>query len=287
MPSGTKNKPDQHTELFEKLGPDARLQIELSQVGARNRDLWIITIFAAIVLVLGAASLLTPKSFWQSNEIEIMVPPQLLFVLMMVLVIIALYFMRRETENRGLRLAHLEQTLAHHTERSAGLVDSLTNVFNRNFLYELLQGEIARAERNQRALALIMCDVNYFKRINDRYGHLMGDYVLAQVATILKYCVRGSDYIVRYGGDEFVIILPETEETGANIVLQRIHQKVAEWDRENRVGEFPISVSLGLYHHVPGQAAEKDLAEADSRMYQAKQALHANQSGATAEPKLK
>ena len=136
-------------------------------------------------------------------------------------------------------------------------------------------------------LALIMCDVNYFKRINDRYGHLMGDYVLAQVATILKYCVRGSDYIVRYGGDEFVIILPETEETGANIVLQRIHQKVAEWDRENRVGEFPISVSLGLYHHVPGQAAEKDLAEADSRMYQAKQALHANQSSAAAEPKLK
>jgi diguanylate cyclase (GGDEF)-like protein len=240
--------------------------------------MWIIIIFAALVLALGAASLISPKSFWHSNEIEIMLPPQILFLTMIMLVIISLYFTRRETENRRLRLANLEQTLAHHSERSAGLLDSLTNVFNRNFLYELLQSEIARAERNQRPLALIMCDVNHFKRINDRYGHLMGDYVLAQVAAILKYCIRGSDYIVRYGGDEFLIILPETEERGANVVLRRMQQKVAEWDQENRVGDVPISVSLGLYHHVPGQAAEKDLAEADSRMYQAKQAVHAKEA---------
>ncbi len=268
----------QPSSLFEKLGPDARLQLQLSELSSRNRDMWIIIIFAALVLALGAASLISPKSFWHSNEIEIMLPPQILFLTMIMLVIISLYFTRRETENRRLRLANLEQTLAHHSERSAGLLDSLTNVFNRNFLYELLQSEIARAERNQRPLALIMCDVNHFKRINDRYGHLMGDYVLAQVAAILKYCIRGSDYIVRYGGDEFLIILPETEERGANVVLRRMQQKVAEWDQENRVGDVPISVSLGLYHHVPGQAAEKDLAEADSRMYQAKQAVHAKEA---------
>jgi diguanylate cyclase (GGDEF)-like protein len=273
-----KDKSVPHQELFERLGPDARLQVEISQVGSRNRDLWVITIFAAAVLALGAVSLISPASIWQSNEIEVMIPPQVLFLLMIVLVIVSLYFMRRETENRRLRMANLERTLAHNSERSAGLVDSVTNVFNRNFLHELLQGEIARAERNQRPLALVMCDINNFKRINDRYGHLMGDYVLAQVASILKYCVRGSDYIVRYGGDEFLVILPETEDTGAKIVLRRIHQKVSDWDQENRVGELPISVSLGLHHHVTGQAAEKDLAEADSRMYQAKQAAHANEA---------
>ncbi len=280
-----KGKPAQHQDLFERLGPDARLQLEISEVGSRNRDVWVITIFAAVVLALGAASLISPRSFWQSNEIEVVISPQVLFILMVALVMVSLYFMRRETENRRLRLANLERTLARNSERSAGLVDSLTNVFNRNFLYELLQGEIARADRNQRPLALVMCDVNHFKRINDRYGHLMGDYVLAQVAAILKYCVRGSDYIVRYGGDEFLIILPETEDTGAQIVVRRIHQKIAEWDRENRLGELPISVSLGLYHHAPGQAAEKDLAEADSRMYQAKQATHISEAASESRAK--
>ncbi len=268
-------------ELFEKLGPDTRIQWEISQIESYHRDFWVIVVFAGAVLILGALSLLAPHSFWQANELDLRLPPQVLFVLMMVLVVIALYFLRRETENRRLRLANLQRTVAHNSEHTAGLLDSLTNVFNRNFLFELLQGEISRAERNQRPLALIMCDVNNFKIVNDRFGHLMGDYVLSQIAGILKFCVRGSDYVVRYGGDEFLIILPETEEAGAKIVLKRIHQKVAEWDQQSRIGDLPISVSLGLSHHVAGQAAEKDLAEADSRMYQSKQAAHANENNLT------
>lgn len=272
------NTTEEHRELFEKLGPDARIQLEIAQIESYHRDFWVIVAFAAAVLILGALSLLAPHSFWQANELNVQLPPQVLFVLMMVMVVIALYFLRRETETRRLRLANLQRTIAHHSDHSAGLVDSLTNVFNRNFLYELLQGEIARAERNHRPLALVMCDVNNFKQVNDRFGHLMGDYVLAQIAGILKFCVRGSDYVVRYGGDEFLIILPETEDPGARIVVKRIQQKVNEWDQQSRIGDVPISVSLGLSHHVAGQAAEKDLAEADSRMYQAKQASRSDQS---------
>ena len=84
--------------------------------------------------------------------------------------------------------------------------------------------------------------------------------------------MRGSDFVVRYGGDEFLLLLPETDEKGAEIVRQRVHRKVAEWDRSNRVGDLPISVSLGLYLHVTGQTGEKDIAEADARMYVEKQA---------------
>ena len=73
-------------------------------------------------------------------------------------------------------------------------------------------------------------------------------------------------------GDEFLVLLPETDQPGGEIVRQRVHRKVEEWDRSNRVGDLPISVSLGLYLHVTGQTPDKDVAEADARMYAEKQA---------------
>jgi len=100
----------------------------------------------------------------------------------------------------------------------------------------------------------------------------MGDYVLSQVAAILKAAVRGCDYVVRYGGDEFLIVLPETDEQGAETVQQRIRRRVAEWDQNHRVGDLPLAVSLGQYLHVTGQTVEKDVAEVDARMYADKQA---------------
>jgi diguanylate cyclase (GGDEF)-like protein len=182
-------------------------------------------------------------------------------------VLASLVSVRRGIEVRGLRLANLQQYLSSQEEQAASMIDAVTNVFTRTFLHDLMQGEIARAERSNRPLALIMCDLDHFKQVNDRYGHLMGDYVLAQIATILKSCVRGSDYVVRYGGDEFLVLLPETNLEGGEIVRQRVQRKVSEWDRHNRVGDLPVSLSLGLSLHVNGQSAEQDVAEADARMY--------------------
>ena len=259
-------------EPVEQLGPQARLQAELAQVESQRRDVWVLVLFAAAVLALGALSLLSPKSFWHENALEIKLSPQVLFVVMMMLVLITLYIMRREAEMRRLRLINLQRTLTAQTEFSASMIDSLTNVFSRSFLRDLLQGEIARAERNSRPLGLLMCDLDNFKQVNDKYGHLMGDYVLAQMAGILKSCVRGSDFVIRYGGDEFLVILSETDEPGAKIVMNRIEQKVAEWDRANRVGDVLITFSMGLCHHAPGQTVEQDVAEVDARMYADKQA---------------
>ncbi len=260
-----------HPELLERLGPQVRLQAELTKLESQNRDIWVLIIFAAAVLVLGALSLLFPGSFWYQNVLELKIPPQVLFVIMMVVTVVGLYMVRREVEVRKLRLLNVQQALTAKTELSASMVDSLTNVFSRGFLRELLQGEIARAERNNRPLGLVMCDVDNFKQVNDRYGHLMGDYVLAQIAGILKSCVRGSDYVVRYGGDEFLLVLSETDESGSQIVVNRIRHKVAEWDRANRLGDFSIGISVGLCQHVPGQSAEQAVAEADVRMYADKQ----------------
>ena len=267
---------DEQRKLVEKLGPQARLQDELAKAESQRRDVWLMVVFAGMVLLLGAFSLLSPSSFWRENQLEIRIPPQVLFVVMMIVVVVTLYVVRREAEMRRLRLHNLQQTLASQSEYTASMIDSLTNVFSRSFLRDLLQGEISRAERNNRPLALLMCDLNNFKQVNDRYGHLMGDYVLAQMAGILKSCVRGSDFVIRYGGDEFLVILSETDEPGAKIVMGRVKEKVDEWDRVNRVGNVPISFSMGLCLHTQGASVEQDVAEVDSRMYADKQAHHQN-----------
>ncbi len=269
---------------MEKLGPQVRLQAEISKLEGHDGNIWILVAFAAGVLILGALSLLFPGSFWQQNTLEIKIPPQVLFIVMMVVMVVALYMVRRELEVRKLRLLNVQHTLNAQSELAASMVDSLTNVFSRSFLRELLQGEIARAERNNRPLGLIMCDIDNFKAVNDRFGHLMGDYVLAQIAGILKSCVRGSDYVVRYGGDEFLIVLSETDAAGSEIVMNRIRQKVGDWDRANRLGDFSIGVSLGLHQHVAGQSAEHAVSEADARMYAEKQAAHEKRALATNRP---
>jgi len=258
---------------IEQLGPQVRLQAELMKLESQKREVWVILTFAGAVLILGVLSLLVPTSFWHLNELELKIPPQVIFLAMMIFLVVALYMVRREVEVQKLRLSNLQQGFATQSEQAASMIDAMTNVFNRRFLRELLEGEISRAERTNRSLALIMCDLNNFKQVNDRYGHMMGDYVLSQIAHILKSCVRGSDYIVRYGGDEFLVVLPETDEKGADIVRNRVYQKVAEWDHSNRLGDVPISVSLGLYMHVAGQTADQVVAEADARMYAEKQAM--------------
>jgi diguanylate cyclase (GGDEF)-like protein len=273
-----------HPGVVEQASLEARIQSELITLESRKRDFWMVVVFAAAVLTLGALSLLVPTSFWRFNSLEVKIAPQVLFLVMMLIVLFVLYAIRRELEVHTLRLRNLQQTLSAQSDQTASRVDAVTNVFTRGFLHELLQGEISRAERNREPLTLLMCDLNNFKLINDRHGHLMGDYVLSQMAAIFKCCVRGSDHIVRYGGDEFLVVLPETDEMGAEIVRQRINEKVAAWDQTNRVCDYPLSVSTGLYVHAQGQSPEQDIAGADGRMYGEKQIGRQRAQGSPSAP---
>ncbi|HXJ97077.1 MAG TPA: GGDEF domain-containing protein [Terriglobia bacterium] len=252
-----------------------RLKVELARLEARNRQTRWISVLAVLILVWGAASLFGRKSFWRQEAIEIKFPPSMLFVVLILLVLLVLYLVRRELEVRRLNLLALEERVVAETERSEGMIDSLTHVFNRRFLTELLQGEISRAERNQRPLTLAMCDVNHFKEVNDRYGHPVGDEVLTETANILKSCVRGSDFVVRYGGDEFLLVLSETDGSGASAVLARVREKMAEWDRQRLLG---ISLSIGVYAHRAGQSPDQDIAAVDAQMYAEKQAVRTTSS---------
>jgi len=152
--------------------------------------------------------------------------------------------------------------------------DPLTGALNRYALDEVLQREASRSSRYAHLIGFLMIDVNRFKEINDRFGHAMGDKVLQGVATVIQGSIRESDVLVRYGGDEFLVVLPETD--GESIAVKsRILAEVARRNETNPLLAFPVTLAVGAYHWAPGSGLTIDqaLAEADRRMYEDKRAL--------------
>jgi diguanylate cyclase (GGDEF)-like protein/PAS domain S-box-containing protein len=149
--------------------------------------------------------------------------------------------------------------------------DPLTGVFNRHALAEILDAEIGRARRYRHPIGVLMIDVNRFKEVNDRFGHATGDEVLRSVAEMLCRCVRDSDAVVRYGGDEFLVLLIETNGE-AEVVRDRIHAEVSRKGQMSFLSEFPITVAIGAAHWDPesGESIERVLNQADQAMYEEK-----------------
>jgi len=152
------------------------------------------------------------------------------------------------------------------------LHDSLTQVFKREYFLSQLNREMDRARRHGRSLSLLMLDLDFFKKINDDFGHLVGDDVLRQFTTLVKKCLRDSDTCGRFGGEEFTVALPETDMEGAIQAAERIRGLVGEHafqvgEGEERRMTVSIGVStMGLHHRDPMMLVD----EADKALYKAK-----------------
>ena len=152
-------------------------------------------------------------------------------------------------------------------------LDGLTQVRNRRSLQDALESEIARSRRHQHALSLLLLDVDRFKEVNDRHGHLCGDLVLQRIAALLGRHGRRENCTARYGGDEFAIVLAETALSGAMIFAERVRGAVEH--EEIRVGEerVAVTVSAGVAEWSPQMGSPEDLiALADTALYRAKNA---------------
>lgn len=158
--------------------------------------------------------------------------------------------------------------------------DPLTDAYNRYYLSQALEREASRAKRYGHSIAFLMIDVNRFKEINDRFGHQVGDKVLQAVASLLLETVRETDIVVRYGGDEFLIMLLETGGE-AEVVKRRVLEKAACRSELHESVDFPVTLSIGSAHWSPegSQSVEEVLAEADKRMYDDKRRQAADRSG--------
>jgi diguanylate cyclase (GGDEF)-like protein/PAS domain S-box-containing protein len=146
--------------------------------------------------------------------------------------------------------------------------DPLTGALNRHSLNWILQMEETRSRRYSHPMAFIMMDINRFKEINDRLGHQTGDLVLAEIAQLLKNQVRECDLVVRYGGDEFLIVLTETGND-ACVIRDRVLEALDIWNRSSVVLPFELSISMGFSQWDPdsGKSIEECLSEADRVMY--------------------
>ncbi len=150
--------------------------------------------------------------------------------------------------------------------------DALTSLLNRKAILELLNRELARAERDYSAVSLIMADLDYFKRINDSYGHLAGDAVLREIAHRLTTAVRPYDAIGRYGGEEFLVVCPNCDEECASGIAERLRDLVSEEPLVTPEGSFKVTMSLGVAAvNGGGHDADSITRAADQALYRAKE----------------
>jgi diguanylate cyclase (GGDEF)-like protein len=168
----------------------------------------------------------------------------------------------------------LETTMADNRRlEELATTDPLTRVLNRRALAERLAIEMDRARRYAADLAILLIDIDFFKRINDSAGHLAGDEVLRQVATRIQQAVRTVDIVARYGGEEFVVILPETSLTGASTFAERLRMGISAHEFAVGEGIIRLTVSIGISTFPAANIASADdfFARADAAMYRAKQ----------------
>lgn len=175
--------------------------------------------------------------------------------------------LQRELAKKNAELEHL-----YALAQKAAVTDSLTEVFNRRGFFDLCEREFERARRYKRPVSIIMFDLDHFKKLNDTYGHAVGDFVLRETAQRCFHSLRKVDVIGRYGGEEFVILLPETLLENACLVAERL-RTLANEPLTTDGKTLTVSISLGVAQHT-GDAADLDtlLRNADVALYQAKEA---------------
>lgn len=160
----------------------------------------------------------------------------------------------------------------HETIYSMMITDGLTGANNKRYLLDSLEREMVRSYRHGRPVSLVMFDVDFFKTVNDSYGHLAGDAVLREISLRVRENVRKDEIFARYGGEEFMVLLPESTLEDARAFAERVRSLVADQPVNVDGTEIPVTISLGIAH-VSGHSdllPDDLIAEADRNLYEAK-----------------
>ena len=250
----------------------ARVGQQLSHLEKRDWELWAIVSLTGVLVGTGLLAVVFPAAFLKQDNVhfEVTVSRPLAMGLVTLLVLLNTYLVSKRLEIRRLREHLISSTIQGELIRQQSFTDPLTEIYNRHSLDEMAGRFISHARRLKSALTLLLIDIDRFKDVNTRFGHLTGDVVLADTAALLKRSVRGSDAVFRYGGDEFLIILADTSLTGSAKVVERIRAYLLDWNRERNLAGFELSLSIGVAEWSEGKTIDELLDDADREMYAAK-----------------
>jgi two-component system, cell cycle response regulator len=174
----------------------------------------------------------------------------------------------------GMRILHLEDRLVEAREemRFKATHDGLTGLWNRGVIMELLTRELVRSQRENSSTAILLCDIDHFKSVNDTYGHPVGDEVLREVAKRLLSSVRSYDFVGRYGGEEFIVVLNNCDPTSALGRAEQMREAIAVREVITKGAPLRVTMSVGLLRSVdwPSRSADSCLDEVDAALYAAK-----------------
>ena len=237
------------------------LEAELRAIEGRDLQLWSLVGIIALITATGFLALLVPHVFWRVRGIVLMEQNAraLFFGLLVLFLLAAIYMVQqrmRLTRTRRELTVRLLQA-----ERVARL-DELTGLFNRRALTDLLGREMARAQRTGTRLSLVMVDIDGFRALESRFGHVVAERILLDVAQMLKRNFRAADILVRHGEDDFLAILPETDRREAQIAVDRLPGAVARWNQRNQEFGCQLSLSAGIAQFVPDASTAESLVEA-------------------------
>jgi diguanylate cyclase (GGDEF)-like protein len=231
----------------------------------RDLQLWLIASLALLIIFAGFLALLIPHILGQLSMVVAHDQnlPTLLVGLICLLVLLNIYLFR---ERHVLLATRRELILELQRAERRAHTDALTGVYNRRFMQDAIDREIELVKRNGNSLCLMLADVDDFKTFNTRYGHLAGDRILMEVAMLLRKNFRAADLIIRYGGDEFLVIMPDTNLDQGTIAIDRLEGLLVRWNgKEHR--EHTLSLSCGVATYSVGQSVEDMINRADTDLY--------------------
>jgi diguanylate cyclase (GGDEF)-like protein len=251
----------------------AKVSQQLAALEKRDWELWLILSGTGILVGAGLLALLFPAAILKQGNVrmEIEVSRESFLGLVTLLILFNTYIIGRRMELRRTREAVISTAMQSELTRLQSFTDPLTEVYNRRSLDDMANGFIIRAKRLGNPLTFIVIDADRFRDVNSRYGHLTGDFVLAEIAGLLKGAVRGSDAVVRYGGDEFLIILADAPLKGAQVVTARIAKFAQDWNSAGHLPGFKLVLSIGLAEWSAEKTLDQILHEADQNMYSSKE----------------
>jgi len=256
------------------LARTEEIQQQIQQISGRDLQLWSIGILLILVLTGGLLAFVIPNLVWTQRIIHIEQGylPQLFFGLISLILLFNIYLLGQKLTLNATRRALIRELVLNERLESLSLIDPLTQLLNRRAMNELIPREVARANRLGSHLSFMTLDLNGFRKINSEFGNVEGDTLLAEFSKLLKSVFRGGDVVFRQGGDEFLVVMPDTSEEQADYPVRRLQQAVENWNLNSKK-DYELAFTCGVASYATGSDLSDVLRAADRKLYQKKHKL--------------